>query len=325
MLTNSQYNEIEKVYEQRRLAARNLKEARTKELHDKFPVIAEIDRRIIDESFEAGKRSLMGDDEALIKLRQSNGQLMDSKRELMVRMGYPADYLDDVFACSKCNDTGFVDGKHCSCFYKTVTDMYFMSPERRELLNRENFDTFNDSLYDKFIIDEVSGDSEYEIMRTSKEKALEFVRYFRKEYSNLLITGGVGAGKTFLANCIAKALLDEGINVLYMPACDMLNVFSKAAFSKGEDARKASDEQELIYSVECLIVDDLGTEGVNSFMISQFFNCLEKRHLAEKHTVITTNLNYIDLEKMYSPRIASRLKGNFELLRMPGGDNRSPI
>ena len=324
MLTNSQYNEIEKVYEQRRLKAKNLRDERTKELYAKIPEIENIDKAIVEGSFEAGRRALMGDDEALIMLRESNGRLMDSKRELMVSEYFPADYLDDVYFCPKCNDTGRVNGKRCDCFYRTVTELFYMPPERRKIFEKENFSTFDDSLYDKYIIDE-TGDSEYERMLLEKDRAKQFVKNFRKEFKNLLIMGNVGAGKTFLANCIAKALLDDGISVLYISAVDLLSLFSRAAFLRGEDARKAIDEQELLVSVDCLIIDDLGTEGSNSFMNSQFFNCIEKRQMKEKSTVITTNLDLKEIEQNYSPRIYSRLEGNFEVLRMPGGDNRSPF
>ena len=38
-------------------------------------------------------------------------ELEDKKKLLLIKNGYPADYLDDVYSCPLCRDTGFVNGE----------------------------------------------------------------------------------------------------------------------------------------------------------------------------------------------------------------------
>ncbi|MBP3237786.1 MAG: ATP-binding protein [Lachnospiraceae bacterium] len=323
MLSNSQYNEIERIYDARRKASRDLKDARSKELREKFPFIAEIEDKIITESIKAGRLAIAGDLSALKELERNNGQLIDSKREYLAKNGYPEDYLDDVYECPKCKDTGKIDGKHCECFYRTVIDHFYMPDDRRELLMKESFQTFDVNLYSREKDeDDPESKSDYDIMSDSVNAALDFVEGFEHNYRNLLITGESGTGKTFLANCIAGALIEKNIGVLYMPAYELFSLFSKATFSRNEEGRGAEEEKEIVYSADCLIIDDLGTELTNSFVTTELFACMEKRDLARKSTVITTNLSFPDIERRYSDRIKSRLVGNYQYLTMPGKDNR---
>ncbi|MBR0131924.1 MAG: ATP-binding protein [Lachnospiraceae bacterium] len=323
MLSNSQYNEIERIYDARRKASRDLKDARSKELRDKYPFIAEIEEKIVSESVKAGRLAIAGDLTALKELERNNGQLIDSKREFLARNGYPEDYLDDVYECPKCKDSGKIDGRPCECFYRTVINHFYMPEDRRELLKKESFQTFDVELYSKEK-DEQDPDakSDYEVMSDSVNAALDFVEGFEHNYQNLLITGESGTGKTFLANCIAGALLEKNIGVLYMLAYELFQLFSKATFSRGEEGRGAEEEKEIVYSADCLIIDDLGTELTNAFVTSELFACIERRHLAGKATIITTNLSPAVINNRYSERIASRLIGNYKFLVMPGKDNR---
>ena len=323
MLTNSQYNEIERIYDARRKASRDLKDFRNREIREKFPLVAEIDEKIVEESVKAGRMAISGDLSALKELERNNGELIDRKREFLAENGYPADYLDDVYECPKCKDTGKIDGKPCECFYRTVIDRFFLSDERKELLKKESFQTFDVSLYSKeFDDNNPDSKSDYEIMSDSVNAALDFVEEFGEDYRNLLITGESGRGKTFLANCIAGALLEKNIGVLYLPAYELFQIFSRAAFSRGEESKGSYEEKNLVYSAECLIIDDLGTELTNAFVTSELFACIEKRHLSGKPTVITTNLSPAVINSRYSERIASRLIGNYKFLKMPGRDNR---
>ena len=323
MLTNSQYSEIERIYDARRKASRDLKDQRSRELREKYPFIAEIEEKIVTESVKAGRLAIAGDTTALKELERNNGQLIDSKREFLLENGYPEDYLDDVYECPVCRDTGKIDGRPCECFYRTVINHFYLSKERRELLERESFKTFNVNLYSKEVDEnDPSAKSDYDIMSDSVNSALDFVEGFESQYHNLLITGESGTGKTFLANCIAGALLEKNVGVLYMPAYELFQLFSRATFSKGEEGRSAEEEKDIVYSADCLIIDDLGTELTNSFVTTELFACIEKRHLERRATVITTNLTPAAINDRYSERIASRLIGNYKFLMMPGKDNR---
>ena len=73
---------------------------------------------------------------------------------------------------------------------------------------------------------------------------------------------------------------------------------------------------------DLLIIDDLGTELSGNFVTAALYNVINDRLLAGKPMVISTNLNIDELARRYSPQIASRLQGNFQLLTFVGNDIR---
>ena len=77
-----------------------------------------------------------------------------------------------------------------------------------------------------------------------------------------------------------------------------------------------------IYDCDLLIIDDLGTELINDFTISQLFTCLNERSLRKKSVIISTNLSLKELRDYYSERIFSRIVGNFLFCKMTGPDIR---
>ena len=77
-----------------------------------------------------------------------------------------------------------------------------------------------------------------------------------------------------------------------------------------------------LYNCELLVIDDLGTEGINQFTLSQLFSLLNERDNRKRSTIITTNLSLEHLQNNYSERIFSRITSNFRLLKLTGQDIR---
>lgn len=331
MLTNSQFDEIKRIYDKRKRIAEDKKDERTKYVLEKIPAIEIINEQLISNSTKALTLSLLeGNSEALDNLKKNNDLLIRQKKEMMIAAGLPANYLEDVYQCPECKDTGIIKDRdgititRCRCYAKTVIDTFYISEQRKELLaNQENFDNFVPDYYSTTEIDEETGDTHYNLMMKSVTKALDFCDNFNISYSNLLIRGNTGTGKTFLSNCIARKLLDKNVSVLYMPAYTFFDITRKSCSSNEEENRAASDELDFIYTSECLVIDDLGTESITKFTNSQLFILLEKRHMNKKPTIITTNLSKMQIASMYSERVYSRLIANFEFLKMPGSDNRT--
>ncbi len=329
MISNSQSDIISRIYEQRHYHARDLLAKRTEEVISVQPAIEEINDKIIDNSMRAARMSLLASDEsALTELKLTNEALIDTKRQLIVKAGFPADYLENIYECPECNDTGVIrdrDGiiiSKCRCYIRTVIDTFYMTPERRELLAKECFGNFDDSLYSSEESYKGSGLSCYQIMESSFANATSFCKSFDTEFKNLYISGNTGTGKTFLANCIAGYLTDRAHSVLYMSALDFFEYCRKNTFANGYEAKATEDDLDFIYTAECLILDDLGAENSSKFTNSQLFNLIEKRLLKRLPTVITSNLSPNDLKERYSERISSRILAYYQLLTMPGDDNR---
>ena len=81
-----------------------------------------------------------------------------------------------------------------------------------------------------------------------------------------------------------------------------------------------------ILKVDLLIIDDLGTEGINNMKFSELFTILNSRILNQNNkitkTIISTNLNLQNLSKVYGERIFSRFIGNYNICYFFGEDLR---
>ena len=142
---------------------------------------------------------------------------------------------------------------------------------------------------------------------------------FTERAGNLLFSGDTGLGKTFLSACIARTVADRGYSVMYESAGHLFSRLERAKFSGDEQARR---EAEKYTACDLLIIDDLGTEMGGQFTTSALYGLINDRILSGKATIISTNLNSADLEKRYSPAIASRLRGEFTRLAFLGEDIR---
>ena len=137
----------------------------------------------------------------------------------------------------------------------------------------------------------------------------------------MLIYGNTGVGKTFLANCIAREILNNAHSVVYITATELFETFSKHSFDRDNDYELDS-KVEYINSCDLLIIDDLGTELSNSFTNSQLYSCINNRILKNLSVIISTNYQLNELQTTYSERIFSRFVGEYSILRLIGDDIR---
>ena len=143
---------------------------------------------------------------------------------------------------------------------------------------------------------------------------------FKSDGGNIFLYGDTGMGKTFLSNCIAKALIDSGVSVIYVTSFELVNIFEKRIKDKTEADAFAYDH---IFDADLLIIDDLGTEFTNSFTKSNLFEIINERLLHQKSTVISSNLNIREIKELYTERIASRIADRYKILRFFGDDIRA--
>ena len=73
---------------------------------------------------------------------------------------------------------------------------------------------------------------------------------------------------------------------------------------------------------DLLILDDLGTELTTAFTVSSLYELINTRLVSGRKTVINTNLSVEEIRGRYSAQIASRLEGEYEVLRFYGRDIR---
>lgn len=319
--TNVYYAELLRAYEETRNRHLHEQKLRQEEIYNALPELAAIDREIAESSVSAARTALDGDNSLFADLQKHNRLLSEKKQQILTSAGYPADYLALTYTCADCKDTGFIGTERCHCFKQALTFALSEASTLPHLLEQENFDTFSFSYYDDRTTDSQLELTPRENMKHVVATAKEFVENFDTSPGSLLIYGNTGVGKTFLTNCIAKALLDTAHHVVYMTSHGLFEAFENHRFRHQESEDEASLYR-YIFDCDLLIIDDLGTELSNSFTNSMLYTCINERQLRKKSTIISTNLSLEQLRDCYSERIFSRITGNYTLLKLLGKDIR---
>lgn len=122
-------------------------------------------------------------------------------------------------------------------------------------------------------------------------KASEFCKAYVNNWdwvtennAGVMLWGDVGGGKTFLAACIANALIDKDI-----PATMTTIPKLVAAMTKDFGAERGN----ILYMVAnapLLVLDDVGTERNTEYSNEQVYEIINTRYKAKKPLIVTTNL-----------------------------------
>lgn len=220
-LTNAQYDAIMRKYEDRQLRNRHLVEERTAHIYKHVEGYRELAESIAAISVSQGKKLLEGDENALADLKSSIRTLSSMKEQLLTGAGYPAGYLNPVYDCPDCKDTGYIEGVKCHCFKQAVIDLLYEQSGIRDMLEKENFSMLS---YDYY-----QGEDLERFQKTVNE-CRNFIKSFNSDYHNLFFYGTVGTGKSFLSGCIAKELIENGHSVIYFSAAGLFETISRNMF-----------------------------------------------------------------------------------------------
>ena len=255
----------------------------------------------------------MGGDIAPIKKR--NKELQEKRRELIVALGYPADYTDLKYTCKDCSDTGFIDGtRTCHCLKELIIKGRIEASAMGRLLEKQSFDNFE---LDWYSYDEKAK----ERMKVNLAIAKNYVRDFAKKQDNLLLIGSTGTGKTHISTAIARELIHKGYDVIYDSTQNIISDFEADRFRNNYGREENKSEKYL--DCQLLIIDDLGTEFSNQFTLSTIYNLLNTRQNKGLPTIISTNLSPEELARKYEDRIYSRIIGSdCKVLAFMGKDRR---
>lgn len=311
-LTNSQHDTIIRGFEARQNRNRRLLEERTAYVYSHVEGYKEIDESVSSVSVEQGRKLLDGDTGALDELKSILANLSSMKQQLLLSADLPEDYLEPIYDCPDCKDTGYRGGVKCHCFKEAEITLLYEQSGIREMLENENFSTLSYDYYE--------GEDLLRFKNTVTT-CRNFINNFNSDYHNLFFYGTVGTGKSFLSGCIAKELIESGHSVIYFSASALFDTLSKAKFDykSMEELHKAYED---LFVCDLLIIDDLGTEYTNNFVNSQLFSLINERHLKQRAVIISTNLSLEDFRNRYSDRIFSRITSNYEICKITGPDIR---
>ena len=298
---------------------------RTEKVYREIPALEAIDNRMRGQMAELVRLTLSRRPdlkERLDELKEANLDLQIKRAELLAERGYPSDYLDEIFSCPRCRDTGVVDGQVCDCLQKRYNRE--LTKELSTLLRSgdERFESFDLTLYPD-TPDPVSGFSARSSMKAVYEGCRKFAQSFPNVSSNLLLRGPSGLGKTYLSACIARTVAEKGYSVCYDSASAALEAFERQKFAReAKDQELADARVRSMLSCDLMILDDLGTEMVTPLSLSALYTLLNSRLSSQRRTVISTNCGDEELKRRYTPQICSRILGEFLELPFTGNDIR---
>lgn len=312
--------ELEKI----RINNRSEQSRRIARIYDLIPEVESIDRQLQGHMVALVRLTIAkgeGMAQAIAELERENLDLQARRAELLTSRGFPVDYLEDIYSCPDCKDSGRINGQLCRCMKGLYNKV--LSLELGSLLQHgdESFDGFDLNLYSG--IPDARGRSPRAVMQRIFDACRKFADNFPDVDANLLFQGGPGLGKTYLSACIARVVADKGLSVCYESAVAALDAYEQQKFSRDSaEGMAASAKVQRMSDCDLMILDDLGTEMLTPMSQSALYTLINTRLVKGKKTIISTNLTDSELEKRYSPQIYSRLAGEFLHLPFAGEDIR---
>ena len=128
----------------------------------------------------------------------------------------------------------------------------------------------------------------------------------RTENLGLLLWGGVGTGKSFLAGCIANALMEQEVPVRMTNFARILNELNRSFSGRNEVVDK-------LCRYPLLIIDDFGMERGTEYALEQIYNIIDSRYHSRKPLIVTTNLT---LDEIRHPQDTAHARIYDRLLEM---------
>ena len=128
----------------------------------------------------------------------------------------------------------------------------------------------------------------------------------RTENLGLLLWGGVGTGKSFLAGCIANALMEQEVPVRMTNFARILNELNGSLSGR-------NDIVDRLCRYPLLIIDDFGMERGTEYALEQIYNIVDNRYRSRKPLIVTTNLT---LDEIRHPQDTTHARIYDRLLEM---------
>ena len=320
-LKNSQFQAIERHYDLIRQRHRHEREQKLADIRKKIPQYAVLEDEIISLSASSARAAILRKKNDQEDYRKQMTARINEQKMLLKAAGLPTDYPDMTYDCPDCMDTGYIGENKCHCFKQAMVELLYDQSGRRELLEKENFNTFSVDLYSPEK-DRKLGISPRDNIKSILSLCRQFIYDFDEKGGNILFYGDTGVGKTFLTNCIAKELLDTSHTVIYLTAFDLADIIREKTFNRDETDDYGETMFDYILECDLLIIDDLGTEMVNSFVQTRLFDVINERLLKRKHNIISSNLSVRQLQEIYSERVFSRVVSSYTVIKLFADDIR---
>lgn len=304
--------EIEKIQSENKL----IEARRHAEILQKIPRFIDLEIKLADTT--SGVVSLIAANSPNVKEKiqtasEENIAIQREMEQLLIENGYDKNYLDQIYTCNKCCDTGTVNGEWCECLKKRAHKLAADELNKRSPLKLCSFVNFDLSLYPNI---QKNGSNPREEMKNNFRICVDFADNFKGKEKGLLMIGGTGLGKTHLSLSVAKRIIEKDFCVVYCSSPELLRTIDNEQFGRSE-----GDTMSVISSCDLLVLDDLGAENSTERSNSLLYEIINGRLCRSLPMIISTNLSAEQLNTRYNERLFSRLF-SLEVLFFQGDDNR---
>ncbi len=277
-------------------------------LYSKNKRLNTIDNELASLGASLALTALSGDSKSIELIKKRSLELSAEKQIILNK----AKINEISYDCPLCQDKGYINGRVCECVKKLANSIAAKELSSIMPLDECKFENFDLNYYSD------KPDNAKRRMTSILKLCKEYVLNFNPNSSpNLLFLGEPGLGKTHLTLAIVSGVIEKGYLPVYSPAENLFSTVEKEKF-QGEN----NGAYEQMQSCDLLVIDDLGTEMVTAFTKSVLYTLINTRLLSKKPTIINTNLSLKEIEDIYSPRITSRLIGNYNANKFLGNDIR---
>ncbi|MGI6261465.1 MAG: ATP-binding protein [Acutalibacteraceae bacterium] len=313
------YDSAMAVMSDRRSTANRTARQHREEVRQKCPRALEIEREISGAGLRAARLIMTGKDaqQQIAALAEENLRQQREFAEVLREAGFAEDYMEPHFACQACRDEGYIDGRMCECLKLLLRETAQQKLNRLTPLSLSSFERFDLSYYPSEP-DEKTGLSPRRKMEDIFRFCTGYAQRFSLHSPSILMTGATGLGKTHLSLAIAREVIEKGYGVIYGSAQNFMLQIERERFGRSD----SSESERQLQECDLLILDDLGVEFLTQFVSAAVYNLINTRLMAERPTIISTNLSISELENRYSERVVSRIIANYRILPFIGRDVR---
>lgn len=300
--SKSVYEKAQRRFDERKRNNRYTEDSRREEIYRVIPEFADLDvalAQTMSISIQAVAEKAPDSKEIIRRAMQRNQEIQAQMARLLEEHGYPRDYMDRIYSCPKCRDSGADEnGRRCECFsqlLKVAAAEEFNAASNLKLCRFEDFDL---SLYPDDDMTPLKKSS-----RAIMERNLKFCREFAENFSGkgsgILMSGLTGLGKTHLSLSIANEVIQRGCSVMYNSAPEVLSELERESFGRSD-----KDVMPTITSCDLFILDDLGAEYKSERVQTFLYEILNARLNKDLPTIVNTNIPINSIQSQYPDRIA---------------------
>lgn len=316
MRVNKMYlDDALKALAERRRGNLKLEGLRRAEISAKLPKYEELEQSLAETMRDAVNTILNKAPEDKVEdIFRNNYAIQKQMDELLESSGFPADYLDNIYTCKLCKDTGNTGSEWCECLCRITNELAAAELNANAPLDRCGFHNFDLTRYPDASDGELGNSRE--MMRVNFEYCRKFAETFSEKGSGILMIGETGLGKTHLSLGIARALIEKGFCVAYGSVPELVRRIQNEQFGRAE-----GDTLSLVTDSDLLILDDLGSENSTDWCVSMLYEIINTRQNRRLPLIINTNLDFDELTARYRDRLSSRMF-SMKILFFSGNDNR---